>query len=342
MSLFNNAILEEIRRCEHDIEIEDVPAIQEEFIQHINKFCSDSARKVFYEIDQHEKPDQNQVVSESLISRVVIIGDIHCDFESLKRILLKLSESSYPYFEQATFIFLGDYIDRGALPLQTLRLLFAIKELLGPRCIFLKGNHDSIFFDTENHLFYSKVKPAETVDLFNEYFQEETLLKFKEFFEILPFFVLINSSKKKYFLVHGGITKDRYLSQTSLDDLRNLTLPLNLADHNISVQYHLLNNLLWGDPADAKVKVNDTSSRFEFGEEQFLAFKEKINFTHMIRGHEPKAKGFEAMYDDQLFTVFSTGGKGNTNSFYEEMVPDPAFAVIHEDGSLHCEHFFNG
>ena len=74
MPLFNNVISEEIRRCEQDIEIEDVPAIQEEFIQHINKFSIDSSRRVFHEIDHPREADQNQDGSESLTRRIVIIG----------------------------------------------------------------------------------------------------------------------------------------------------------------------------------------------------------------------------------------------------------------------------
>ena len=43
-------------------------------------------------------------------SRIVVVGDVHCDFYALAALLLKLSASTYDYFESGHIVFLGDYL----------------------------------------------------------------------------------------------------------------------------------------------------------------------------------------------------------------------------------------
>ena len=71
--------------------------------------------------------------------RTFVIGDIHGCVEEVERMLEAIAPGS-----SDTLCFLGDYIDRGPSSRQVVDCLLRAKEA-GPRCIFLKGNHEDMF-----------------------------------------------------------------------------------------------------------------------------------------------------------------------------------------------------
>lgn len=72
-------------------------------------------------------------------SRTYVIGDIHGCLEELERFLEFVQPGS-----DDTLCFLGDYIDRGPQPKGVVARLIRLNGE-GPRCIFLKGNHEDMF-----------------------------------------------------------------------------------------------------------------------------------------------------------------------------------------------------
>jgi len=351
-------IMQAIEVAGREINVEDLEQLQEEFCKHLEE-----------QIEILKKKKQTYIKLENPSGRIVVIGDIHCDYNSLAEIFRKLSISTFDYFQKAIFIFLGDYIDRGERPLETLRLLFRLKEILGERCIFLRGNHD-LFKYNEDKKFFSNVKPAETVDLFSEHFEEKTIFKFMNFFDSLPYFMRIVKKEKNILFVHGGIPKEDLMKSfeciynhekdkpdkikpTSNGLLKRLfgkkangapekakqKCDGNSEEKNI-LKEKMLFSMLWGDPVNAKFKMNSNSLRFEFGSEQFESFMKKYRFTHLLRGHEPTLYGCKSMYDEKLITVFSSGGKNNEQSYYLDEVPYPAFLIIDEEGNIRPENIY--
>ena len=72
-------------------------------------------------------------------SRTFVVGDVHGCADELERLLDYLAPGSAD-----TVVFLGDYIDRGPSARAVVeRLLRLAAE--GPRCVFLKGNHEDMF-----------------------------------------------------------------------------------------------------------------------------------------------------------------------------------------------------
>lgn len=317
-----NAILEFSKK---EVNPEDLDELQEYYSNFIRWFINSSEKKVFNKLVLKEK--------------AVIIGDLHCDYSSLAEIINKLLISEYDYFNKAYFVFLGDYLDRGQLPLETLKLLFELKKLLQERCIFLRGNHDDFKYNDSTQTFYSDVHPSETVELFNEYLKDITLFNFKDFFNHLPYFLIVETEKINYLIVHAGIPKDKFSKNFNLEKLSNFVLPLDKSDSSPEMHKTLL-SMLWGDPSDVDFKNNDSTSRFEFGREQFFNFMKKNNFDCLIRGHETAEYGISRKYDDRLITVFSSGSMPNQNSYYNETVPYPAFAVLEPQGLLKPETIF--
>ncbi len=71
--------------------------------------------------------------------RTCVIGDIHGCADEVDRLLDALAPTAAD-----TLIFLGDYIDRGPSPKAVIDRLLRLRRE-GPRCVFLKGNHEDMF-----------------------------------------------------------------------------------------------------------------------------------------------------------------------------------------------------
>lgn len=73
------------------------------------------------------------------VARTFVIGDIHGCPDEVCRLLDALVPT-----DTDTIIFLGDYIDRGPSPKAVVDRLLRLRHE-GPRCVFLKGNHEDMF-----------------------------------------------------------------------------------------------------------------------------------------------------------------------------------------------------
>lgn len=72
-------------------------------------------------------------------ARTFVIGDIHGCVEEVDRLLDALALGAAD-----TLVFLGDYIDRGPSPRAVIDRMLRLQHE-GPRCVFLKGNHEDMF-----------------------------------------------------------------------------------------------------------------------------------------------------------------------------------------------------
>ena len=75
------------------------------------------------------------------MNRRIFIGDVHANSEELLHVLNKLGLK-----ETDEYVFLGDYIDKGNSPIETLEILEEISVKL-PNTRFLWGNHDLMFYE---------------------------------------------------------------------------------------------------------------------------------------------------------------------------------------------------
>lgn len=74
------------------------------------------------------------------MSFLYAIGDIHGSLRKLRTLMARCAQHARG--REATFVFLGDYIDRGAESAGVVSYLIALQSRLRDRAIALKGNHE--------------------------------------------------------------------------------------------------------------------------------------------------------------------------------------------------------
>lgn len=273
-------------------------------------------------------------------TRIVVIGDIHCDYYSLAAILLKLSIAKYDYFGKAYFVFLGDYLDRGTCLFEPLLLLKDLKEILGNRLLMLKGNHESISYDAEAKLLKTNVRPNDSCECLNQYCSDapDFLKAFSNFYRKLPTYVYLKTPEKNLLLTHASIPRDVFLHSSRFDkEDGQIRFESGVPQTDRLTQRRaILKDMIWGDPKDYDEKMQ-VEGRFEFGRKQFERFYTQNRIDLILRSHEEASLGYKSFFGNRVFTIFSTGGDKNPQTGYPEV--EPAFAIIQGD-TLTIENSF--
>ena len=236
-----------------------------ETIEQINKYQKNIGKLVFL--------PQN--------TNAVIIGDLHGDQSTLKRIL---KQSKWKQ-ESNVIIFLGDYIDRGP---KQLEVLFTIFQLLidNPRnVILLRGNHEApTDLPVSPHSFplHLKKKYGQNWMKAQEFFQNV--------FDTLFTAVVIEN---KALLLHGGIPTQA-----------NGTDDIALA-HKTHPETSTLTEILWNDPSTLPGVQHTFRGKGKLvGADITSRLLEKIGVQFLIRGHESFDQGYY-WHNNRTLTLFS-------------------------------------
>jgi serine/threonine-protein phosphatase 2B catalytic subunit len=149
-----------------------------------------------------------------------IVGDIHGQYYDL----LKIFElGGVP--GQQTYVFLGDYVDRGSFSCESLFLLLALKINYPRSFILLRGNHESRQM-TQVFTYKKECKVKYSLDLWHESMSV---------FDSLPICALIDD---RFLCMHGGISP--YLK--TINDIAKLNRFQELPSEGP------LCDLMWSDP----------------------------------------------------------------------------------------------
>lgn len=222
---------------------------------------------------------------------IFVLGDLHGDADSLRRILAHVFSVS----PDARIVFLGDLADRSPLrkTLECARLLFWAAKTHPGKILWLRGNHDSIAWNGERGLFVSETLPHDFADALNEHvrFREEGKA-LASFMATLPVAAVIGN----VFLSHGGVLQD---------DERGLRSFVGLA----ALTGDQCSDLVWSRMRDVPSKLASRNSRgAEVGFRQAEAFAHRLRETdgleiaHFVCGHQHEAKhGFGYLPFDRQF-----------------------------------------
>jgi serine/threonine-protein phosphatase PP1 catalytic subunit len=188
------------------------------------------------------------------------VGDIHGQFVDLLR-LFELG--GYP--PTSTYLFLGDYVDRGKQSLETICLLLAYKVKYPDKVFLLRGNHEDAKINRV-YGFYDECKRRFNVRLWKI---------FCDCFNCLPMAALIDD---KIFCMHGGLSPEL----NSLDQINDIERPMEIPD------YGLLCDLLWSDPSSdiPGWGESDRGVSCTFGADKVVEFLEKNDLDLICRAHQ--------------------------------------------------------
>mmetsp|Transcript_32587 Transcript_32587/g.56489 ORF Transcript_32587/g.56489 Transcript_32587/m.56489 type:complete len:454 (-) Transcript_32587:3341-4702(-) len=204
---------------------------------------------------------------------ITVVGDIHGQFYDFIKLLEIGGDPS-----RETYLFLGDYVDRGNFSVEVLALLFALKINFPQKIIMLRGNHEC----------------RQLTSFFN--FRTEMLAKYDaeaydfvmEAFDCLPLACVIS---EKFISLHGGISPE-LVNIADIDSLERFVEP---------PKQGLMCDVLWSDPVDdPKGKSASTyianSARccsYYFNVEAVNRFLRRNDLLAVIRAHEAQMDGYK-------------------------------------------------
>ena len=105
-------------------------------IAYKGQFLDESALKVLCSKVKEILSNEENVAT--VRSPVTIVGDVHGQFYDLIE-LFKVGG----YVPDTNYLFLGDYVDRGAFSVETITLLVILKLRFPSRITLLRGNHET-------------------------------------------------------------------------------------------------------------------------------------------------------------------------------------------------------
>jgi len=210
---------------------------------------------------------------------VTLCGDIHGQFYDLRE-LFKYGKDC----PEVSYLFMGDFVDRGYYSVETFLLLLALKVRYPDRVTLIRGNHESRQI-TQVYGFY-----------------DECLRKFcsvnvwrycTEIFDYLSLSAVVGGS---LFAVHGGLSPTVH----SLDEIRSI-------DRKQEVPHDgAMCDLLWSDPEEIETwGVSPRGAGFLFGKEPVTKWNEKNRLTCIARAHQLVMEGYKYMFGEALVTVWS-------------------------------------
>jgi serine/threonine protein phosphatase 1 len=209
-------------------------------------------------------------------ARTYVVGDIHGCVDELNYLLDAIGPGP-----DDTICFLGDYVDRGPSAKGVIERLIRLRSE-GPRCIFLKGNHEDMFLA---YLGY----PGHYADAFLFNGGETTITSYgiqgsrgQAAAERLPpahldFLVRLESQARlgDYLCVHAGVRPSQPLTEQSDEDLFWIREDFILSEHPFPV------TVLFGHTPQREVLLH---LPFKIGLDTGLVYWNKLSCLELVQG----------------------------------------------------------
>lgn len=197
------------------------------------------------------------------------------------------------------YVFLGDFVDRGAYSCDVITLLFSIKVLYPCKVFLVRGNHEDRLMNV-NYGFHADCARKFGRD------GDDMWERVNDVFEFLPISAVVGG---EILCIHGGIGDSINL----LDDLRGIPKPIQVAceiNERTTRQDRMVLDALWSDPTENDQVLGIHMSprgknTCRFGPDRVKEFNQRNSLKLIIRAHECVQHGYEYFAAGQLLTVFS-------------------------------------
>lgn len=258
-------------------------------------------------IAQADKSLREEPNNVQLRGGAIIVGDIHGQFFDLRN-LFAIAGTPGTYNEdgsEKTFIFLGDYVDRGKFSCEVLFYLFALKVRYPAHVWLIRGNHESRA--TSGYFGFKRECQAKYgLSVFNQCCDA---------FQAMPLACTVTTSVGKFFCVHGGISPN-------VTSVHQFTEFDRFNDPDIS---GFLCDVLWADPVELKDDDEEENYKqalgeyysnplrgcsYRFGLAAVNKFLKDNDLLALVRAHQVQAEGYYFHYfQDVLGTEITSAGQ---------------------------------
>jgi serine/threonine-protein phosphatase 4 catalytic subunit len=239
--------LERLKRCEIILESE------------VKTLC-DRAREILVEESNVQGVD----------APVTICGDIHGQFYDLLELFNKGGEIPW-----RSYLFLGDFVDRGFYSVETFLYLLCLKVRYPDRITLIRGNHESRQI-TQVYGFYD--------ECMKKYGSVNVWRYCTDIFDYLSLAAIVEN---KVMCVHGGLSP----AIDTLDQIR-------MIDRKQEVPHEGgMCDLLWSDPEEIEGwGVSPRGAGYLFGGDVVQKFFEINDVTLIARAHQLVMEGYKSMF----------------------------------------------